>query len=72
MKGDPVSSPSRHIITLFTFTALLPLVYFIPPWLKENVIDNHFVITVLALVIIVPVVSYIALPLLLKLYNANV
>jgi len=42
---------------------LLPLVYYIPPWLARNVSDNHFLVTVLALLIIVPVVSYIALPL---------
>lgn len=58
--------PNRHTIAIFTFVTLLPLVYYIPPWLMRNVTDNHFLVTVLALAIIVPVVSYVALPFLFK------
>jgi len=65
-KSKPVLSPNRHVIAAFTFITLLPLVYTIPPWLMRNVTDNHFFVTVLALAIIVPIVSYIALPLLFK------
>lgn len=61
-----VLSPNRHAIAAFTFVTLLPLVYYIPPWLMRNVTDNHLFATVLALAIIVPVVSYVALPLLFK------
>jgi hypothetical protein len=45
---------------------LLPLVYYIPPWLTHNVSDNHLYVTVLAVAIIVPIVSYVALPILFK------
>jgi hypothetical protein len=45
---------------------LLSLVYYIPPWLTHNVSDNHLYVTVLAVAIIVPIVSYVALPILFK------
>jgi len=59
-------SPNRHVIAIFTFVTLLPLVYYIPSWLTRNVTDNRFFVTVLALAIIVPIVSYLALPILFK------
>jgi len=59
-------SPNRHVIAAFTFVTLLPLVYYIPPWIMHNVTDNHFLGTVLTLAIIVPIVSYVALPTLVK------
>ena len=61
--------PGRHVISMFNFVTLLPLVYYIPPWLMSNVTDNRFFVTVLALAIIVPVVSYVALPLLFKTFK---
>jgi len=64
--GKQVFSPNRHIIAAYTFVTLVPLVYYIPPWLMRNISDNHFQVTVLALAIIVPLVSYVALPLLFK------
>lgn len=60
------SSPNQHVKAALTFATLLPLVYYIPPWLAGNVTDNHFYVTVLSLAIIVPVVSYVAMPLLFK------
>jgi hypothetical protein len=57
---------NQHAKALFTFTTLLPLVYYIPPWLIRNLTDNHLFVTVVSLTIIVPVVSYVALPLFVK------
>ena len=65
-KSKQALLPSRHIISMFNFLTLLPLVYYIPPWLMNNVTDNRFFVTVLALVIIVPIISYVALPILFK------
>ncbi len=59
-------SPNQHLIAIFTFAVLLPLVYYLPPWLVNNVTDNHFFVTVLSLLFIVPVISFAALPLFLK------
>lgn len=57
------SSISKHLVSLYTFILLIPLVYFIPPVIANTLNDNHFVVTVLSLVVIVPLVSYLALPL---------
>ena len=65
-KSKQALLPNRHVISIFNFVTLLPLVYYIPPWLVRNVTDNRFFVTLLALAIIVPVVSYVALPLLFK------
>ena len=65
-QNKQVLSLSRHVIAAFTFATLLPLVYYIPPWLVHKVTDNHLFVTALSLAIIVPVVSYIALQLLFK------
>ena len=62
----PALPPNQHLVATFTFATLLPLVYYIPPWLGSNVTDNHFFVTVLSLVIIVPIISYAALPLFFK------
>ena len=58
--------PNRHLVATFTFAALLPLVYYIPPLVASHVTENHFFVTVLSLGIIVPVISYVALPLFFK------
>jgi len=61
--------PSRHIVAVFTYVSLLPLVYFIPPWVVNNVTDNHLLATLLTLLIIVPLVSYVAVPLLVGMFK---
>lgn len=59
-------TPIRHVVAFYTCIILLPLVYYIPPWLTDNVSDKHWLVTLLTVVIIVPIVSYVALPLLFK------
>lgn len=66
------SAPSRHVVAGYTFVVLLPLVYFIPPWLMRYVTDDPLIVTVLALAIIVPIVTYVALPILFKSYDVTV
>ena len=53
---------SRHIMALLTFLALLPLVYFIPPWVAEYISDQHGWVTLISVAIIVPIISYLILP----------
>jgi hypothetical protein len=57
---------NQHAIAIFTFVTLLPLVYYIPPWIIHNLTDNHLFVTVISLTIIVPVVSYGVMPLFIK------
>ena len=54
--------PNRHLVAFLTFVALLPLVYYVPPWLAQHVLNNQLVVTFLAVAIIVPIISYVALP----------
>ena len=56
---------NKQLQALLTFFALLPLVYFIPPWVG-NTIDNHLITTVISVALIVPLISYLIMPLLLK------
>ncbi|OAO02155.1 hypothetical protein A8B75_12840 [Sphingomonadales bacterium EhC05] len=54
--------PSKHLAALFTFIGLLPLVYYIPPWIMENISADNRIVTLLAVGIIVPIISYVFLP----------
>jgi len=67
MRGEQKSSPpNAHWVALYTFIILLPLVYFIPPWVIQSVSDKPFTVTVVSVAIITIVVNYFALPLALK------
>ena len=57
---------NRHAIAIFNFFTLLPLVYFIPPWLDQHLTNNHLLVTVTSLMIIVPIISYVTMPLFMK------
>lgn len=71
MKGAENSAPpSRHWVALYTFIILLPLVYAIPPFVVENISDNKEVVTLVSVAIIVPLVSYLFLPLAIKIHFA--
>ena len=60
-------APNRHLTAVFTFLTLLPLVYFIPPLIASYISNNDLVITVIAVLVMVPLVSYVFLPFLHKL-----
>ncbi|ANW25450.1 hypothetical protein BA953_15265 [Vibrio coralliilyticus] len=60
--------PNRHWVALYTFIILLPLVFFIPTWVQNYVTEHPFVMTFVSVGIIVPIVSYLALPMLVKLH----
>ncbi|NRF27492.1 hypothetical protein HRJ45_04660 [Vibrio coralliilyticus] len=62
------SPPNRHWVALYTFVVLLPLVFFIPTWVQAQISEHPFVITLVSVGIIVPIVSYLALPMLIKLH----
>jgi hypothetical protein len=61
-KNESAISPGHHAKVFFTFVVLVPLVYYVPPWVLHNVTSHHFLSTVLALAIIVPIVSYVVMP----------
>ncbi len=61
--------PSRHLVAFFTFIALLPLVYYVPPWVSKHVSSDPLVVTLIAVAVIVPIITYAALPVMLKLLH---
>jgi len=71
---DYKSRPTnKHAMALLTFFALLPLVYFIPPYVEIYLTthavtltnNKHFWVTFISVAIIVPIISYVVMPLLL-------
>ena len=68
---------NRHLIALITFLTLIPLVYFIPPaldiYLKPLLMELNLPlqlsITIIAVAIIVPIISYIVIPVCMKLHG---
>ena len=67
--GQSTKPISRHIMAGLTFIALLPLVYFIPPWVAQEISTQHAWVTLISVAIIVPVISYIVLPAMLFLIS---
>lgn len=67
MTSQHTPPPSRHLIALITFLALIPLVYLIPEGLVHVLPDNKLLNVVVTVGIIVPIISYIIMPLALRL-----
>ena len=66
MKQAHITPPSKHVMAGLTFVALLPLVYVIPPWVAANISDHHAWVTLISVASIVPIISYLLLPGMLK------
>ncbi|NTS78297.1 hypothetical protein HR060_15705 [Catenovulum sp. SM1970] len=57
--------------SLSNYLMLVPLVYFIPPWVAQNISDNHLIVTLISLAVIVPLISFGLMPLLSRFSGAN-
>ncbi|SET67260.1 hypothetical protein [Thalassotalea agarivorans] len=55
--------PNKHLMALINYLALVPLVYFIPKWLAPALPTNEWQKVAIVVAIIVPIVSYIVMPL---------
>lgn len=64
-----MKAPNKHLIALINYLALLPLVYFIPAWLKPYLPDNELLQVCIVVAIIVPIISYIVMPITMKRLN---
>ena len=53
---------SKHTMALFTFLALLPLVYFIPDFVEPFLPNIKWLKVLVVVGIIVPIISYVVLP----------
>ncbi|NQZ79628.1 MAG: hypothetical protein HRT52_01310 [Colwellia sp.] len=61
--------PNKHLIALINYLALVPLVYFIPAWLQPYLPENKFIQVCIIVAIIVPIISYIVMPLTMRRLN---
>jgi hypothetical protein len=59
---------NKHVIALLTYIILLPLVYIIPLLVMAYISKDHLSVTIISVTIIVPIISYIALPLTIRFY----
>jgi len=63
--------PSQHIMALITFLALVPLVYFIPDFVAFFLPSSKLLNVIVAVGIIVPIISYLVMPISLKLLSKS-
>jgi len=61
-----MKSPNKHLIALINYAVLVPLVHFIPQWLSPYLPVNEFVQVLIIVAIIVPIVSYVVMPITMK------
>ena len=61
--------PNKHLIALINYLTLVPLVYFVPNSLQPYLPDNRFIQTCIVVAAIVPIISYIVMPITIRLLN---
>ena len=62
-----MTPPNKHLIALINYVALVPLVYFIPEWLQPYLPTNKLLEVCIVVAVIVPIISYVVMPLTMKL-----
>ncbi|MCG7551752.1 hypothetical protein [Pseudoalteromonas sp. Of7M-16] len=65
------STPNQHLLALINYIALLPLVYFIPDLIAPFIGANKLLHVAIAVALIVPVISYVVMPVAVKLLSRN-
>ncbi len=63
------TKPNQHITAVITFISLVPLVYFIPDFVGQYLPDNKLLNVVVVVGIIVPIISYMVMPIYLKILS---
>lgn len=61
-----MAAPNQHLLAFINYMALVPLVYFIPQWLAPYLPASHLLQTCIIVAVIVPIISYIVMPLSMK------
>jgi len=62
-----MTPPNKHLLALINYVSLIPLVYFIPQWLSPYLPANPFLQVCIIVAIIVPIISYVVMPIAMKL-----
>ncbi len=66
-----MTPPNKHLIALINYFALVPLVYFIPQWVEPYLPASKILQVCIVVAIIVPIISYIVMPVAMKQLNKN-
>lgn len=66
-----MSPPNKQLIALINYLALVPLVYYIPEWVNPHLPAGKFLQVCVDVAIIVPIISYIVMPISMKLLKNN-
>ena len=66
-----MTPPNKHLIALINYFALVPLVYLIPQWIKPYLPASKFLQVCIVVAIIVPIISYIVMPITMNRLNKN-
>jgi uncharacterized membrane protein (DUF485 family) len=66
-----MTPPNKHLLALINYIALVPLVYFIPQWLGPYLPASQLIQVCIIVAIIVPIISYIVMPISLKALSQN-
>jgi antibiotic biosynthesis monooxygenase (ABM) superfamily enzyme len=60
------TKPNQHLVPLITYLALVPLVYFVPDFVAQFLPANKLLNVIVAVGVIVPIISYMVIPISLK------
>jgi len=66
-----MKTPNRHLIAVINYLALVPLVYFLPDWVNPFLANNKLVHVAVDVAIIVVIISYVVMPIALKILSKN-
>jgi len=66
-----MTPPNKHLLALINYIALVPLVYFIPLWVGPYLPQSQLLQVCIIVAIIVPIISYIVMPITLKALSRN-
>ena len=66
-----MTPPNKHLIAVINYFALVPLVYFIPNMVSHYLPANKFLQVCVGVAIIVPIISYVVMPITLKRLTKN-
>ncbi|PCK07154.1 MAG: hypothetical protein COA42_15800 [Alteromonadaceae bacterium] len=64
-----MKAPNRHLMAFVTFLSLVPMVYFVPDFVAQYTGGIKWLNVVVSVGIIVPIISYIIMPLTIKFFK---
>jgi hypothetical protein len=72
IKGNVMKASNKHLIAIINYFALVPLVYFIPELVNPFFPANKLLQICVDVAIIVPIISYIVMPIAVRCLSGRV